>query len=349
MKMNWETFFKEIKANRIAGLYLFTGPEARVRESAQDALRAQLLPPGLEEMNESILESPQTQTLIDACETLPFMGEKRLVVARDYPPLLPGKIKDEENEAEQLAGWLPTLPETCCLVFSMRNGADGKKKAARLIEKLGTVVAFEPLDDAHLMKWLEDEAKKRHTTIAPAVCRQLVFLAGRSLTRLSGEMEKLAAYAGGGPITKEAVEASVTPSPEARVFDMIDAITAGQSARALVLFKTLLDAGENPFGILALLTRQTRLMTHLRLGLDQGTPLPVLKERLGLSAFVADKMLPATRRIPADTLEAAYRACVDTDYNIKSGRAREDEALSRLLIGLCDMAGGGKCAWNTGT
>ena len=54
--MNWSDFFQAIKAGDVPNLLLFAGPEEYLKREAIGALRASLLPPGLEELNEQVLE-----------------------------------------------------------------------------------------------------------------------------------------------------------------------------------------------------------------------------------------------------------------------------------------------------
>ena len=333
--MNWTQFFEELKADKVQSLYLFTGPEAYVKRSALEKLREKLLPPGLEALNESVLEDATAQAIIEACETLPVMADRRLVVARDYAPLLPGKAKAEAEESERLCTWLPTAPESCCLVFLMRDAFDGRKKLAAQLVKLGAQVAFDPLTDPQLEKWLDSQARALGGAIEPAAARQLAFLAGRDLTRLAGELEKLCAYAGPGKAVNRAmVEELVPPSLGATVFQMIDSLMDGQTARAFTLVKTMLRAGENRMGILYMLTRQMRLLTHMKLLKNQGLALPQIEKRLSLNHYAAARMERQMARFTQTQLESAYRACVEADYAIKSGKARDEAALDQLLLGL---------------
>ena len=100
--MTWNDFFQSVKAGKLDRVYLFTGPEEWIKREAVEALRAKLLPPGLEQLNDASLEEVTAQQIIDAAETLPMMCERRMVVVRDWAPLLPGKSKNEETETEKL-------------------------------------------------------------------------------------------------------------------------------------------------------------------------------------------------------------------------------------------------------
>ena len=110
--MTWNEFYQALKAKDIAPVYLFTGPEAYIKREALEALRAALLPPGLEALNDATLEGVTAQQITDACETMPMMCERRIVTVRDWAPLMPGKAKNEEADAEWMQKWLENPPET---------------------------------------------------------------------------------------------------------------------------------------------------------------------------------------------------------------------------------------------
>lgn len=332
--MNWTQFFDQAKAGHIARVYLFTGPENYVKQSALALLREKLLPAGLEALNESPLEGAPAQAIIEACETLPVMGERRLVVARDFAPLMPGKAKDEEEESRRLCQWLPQAPDTCCLVFYLRDAFDARKKLSAFLVRQGAQVNFDSLTDAQLDKWLSDQARLRGGGIRPDAARQLVFLAGRDLSRLGGELDKLCAYAGSAPVTRAMVDKLAVPSLEANVFRMVDSLMEGRAAQAFSLLKSMKQNGETPLGILYMLTRQVRMLTHFSLLRAQGQPLPAIQSALALSPYLLQRLETQAARFSPDRLQALYQACAQAEYRVKSGQARDQAALDQLLLTL---------------
>lgn len=100
--MNWNDFYKSVKAGQYQSVYLFTGPEEHNKREALEALRRALLPAGLEQLNEAVLDGADAQTIIDSAETLPVMCDRRIVVVRDWAPLTSGKSRNEEAEAERM-------------------------------------------------------------------------------------------------------------------------------------------------------------------------------------------------------------------------------------------------------
>ena len=332
--MTYDQLFKTVRSGDIRPAYLFFGPETYVLNTALDALRAKLLPEGLEAVNQNIFEgAADAQALIDAAETLPLMADKRLVVLRDWTALAG---KGEAAGIDRFIKWLDDIPETCCLTFVLSDAPDSRKKLTQALKAKAEWVEFTLLSDADLYKWCARYVKPR--AIEPDAVEQLSFMAGRALTGLVQELDKLSAYAGERQaITRADVEAIVTPSTECTVFQMIDCLMRGDNARAQLLLRNMLENGETRVGTLAMLTRQLRMLTHIRLLRAQGMALPEIERRLSLNHYAATRAAQQAGRFSPEALERGYQACVDTDYGIKSGRVRDVAGLDALMIRLGEM------------
>ena len=341
--MTWNEFYQALKAGDIAPVYLFTGPEALVKREALEALRARLLPPGLEALNDTTLEGVTAQQITDACETMPMMCDRRIVTVRDWAPLLPGKAKNEEAEADWMGKWLENPPASCALVFYMREDPDGRKKMATLLKKKAVVVDFQPLSDAELSKWCAKRLKPHGKRISRAALNTLTYMAGQDLTRLSGEVDKLAAYLGEDreEITEADVQAIVPASLEYNIFELLSSLLSGDMKKGQQTVNSLLQGGQTTMGILAMLTRQVRQLAHMKSALDAGTPVAVVQQQLGMHPYAAKQTARQCAKLSAEWLTELYEKCVDYDYSVKSGRLRDRDALDSLIleIGLAGKAG----------
>lgn len=331
--MTWNEFYQALKADDIAPVYLFMGPEALVKREALEALRKKLLPPGLEALNDATLEGVSAREITDACETMPMMCDRRVVTVRDWAPLMPGKAKNEDADAEWMQKWLENPPQTCALVFYMRGDMDGRKKLTALLKKKAAVVDFQLLTDSELSRWCARRLKPFDKKLTPQALNTLTYMAGRELTRLSGELDKLADYAGEREeITDADVRAIVPASLEYNVFELLNSLLAGDMLKGQQTVNSLLQGGQSPVGILAMLTRQVRQLTHMKCALDAGTPVQAVQQQLGMHPYAAKQTARQCAKLSADWLTALYEKCVDADYAVKSGRLRDRDALDALVI-----------------
>ena len=102
------TDFERLTAeNRVPSVLLFEGEEEYLKQSALAALRKKLLPEGLEDLNETVLEAPETDAVIAAAETMPFLADRRIVLLRDYPALTGRSEADD-----RLIRYLSAVPAT---------------------------------------------------------------------------------------------------------------------------------------------------------------------------------------------------------------------------------------------
>lgn len=327
--LTWSQLFKEIRAGKAEGVYLFYGPEEFVKKSAVDQLRAALLPPGLELLNEAMLENVDATAIIESAETLPVMCDRRFVLVRDWPPL----FKGGDQEADKLERWLPNAPQSCVVVFYA--GAAEPNRATKVTKALyeyAQVTEFPLLDDDELAKRLGKAFRDLGKRVEKDAVSQLIFLAGRDLNRLLGEVQKLAGYVGEAEaVTTEDVRAIVAPSTEAGVFLMIDALMEGRAKEAYNVLGAMTDAGENRVQILATLIWQMRLIAHVAIQRDKRMTLPQIQATIRERPFAVRNAFNRCGRIPSARCLALYEKCVSLDYAVKSGRMRDEEALDAAM------------------
>ena len=331
--MNCNDFYKSVKAGQYQSVYLFTGPEEHNKREALEALRKALLPAGLEQLNEAILDGADAQTIIDSAETLPVMCERRIVVVRDWAPLTSGKSRNEEAEAERMLKWLENPPDTCCLVFYMVLELNGKKKLASALKKLDGYVEFDYLSGPTLSKWCAQQLKPLGKKIRQDAIDEMTLMAGNDLTRLSGEIAKLAAYVGDEPeISIADVRAVVAPSPEYSVFMILDHLLAGRLAESTEVVNSVLLTEPSPMRIIYLLGSQLRLDAHMKYAMETGGNLTEVQKALNINSGRAWHIKKQIAPVKAEVLQALYLACVDTEYAIKSGSVQDRAALNALLM-----------------
>lgn len=331
--MDWNDFYKSVKDGHFQNVYLFVGPEELNKKEALSALRKAVLPAGLEQLNDAILENCGAQAIIDSAETMPVMCERRIVVVRDWGPLVSGKVKSEENDVARIMEWLKTAPETCILVFYMTVEMDGRKKLATTLKKLPGYVEFNHLSGAILAKWCNQQLKPFGKKFQPDALNEMTLMAGQDLTRLSAEIKKLIAYTQNAPeIGIADVHAVVSPSSEYSVFMILDRLLEGNLADATQAVNFVLQTEPNVGRLISLLANQLRIDTHIKYTLECGGNLPEVLKVLNVSEYRARHIQRQILSIPARDLEECYQYCVDANYENRSGRVKDRAALDSLML-----------------
>ncbi len=324
-----QAFLNLLGQGRLQGAWLLEGTEVSLRDAAVAEVRRTLLPTGLEDLNAVTLSAPDADSLIAACETMPFMADMRLVTVTDAAGLT-GRPEAEDRLAE----YLPKVPPTCLALFLLSAPADSRKKLTKAFMDLKHVVTFAPMDERELGGWIIAQFAAQGKTCDPAAAQELILASGTDSQRLSGEIAKLSALAEGDFISRELVRGGAARTAEYTVFQMLDAVLAGQETRAFLLLRSLLENGEDRLGILALLSRQYRQLQQYKILVHEKVPPQEYAERLGVQGFMVDRLRRQSAAVSGREVKAAVEACIDTEYRVKSGRLNENGSLEALLLRL---------------
>lgn len=333
--MDFNDFYKAIKDGRYENVYLFTGPEELTKKNALSSLRSAILPAGLEQLNEITLENCSAQAIIDSAETMPVMCERRIVVVRDWGPLTSGKAKNEEADVSRMLEWLKDVPDSCILVFYMTVEMDGRKKLAGALKKLNGYVEFTHLSGAVLLKWCNQQLKPLQKKIGADALNELTMMAGQDLTRISGELKKLAAYIGdASEITVADVSTIVSPNPDYMVFMILDHLLEGRLAEATQVLNAEMQGRSSGVGLIVMFAKQLRIDAHIKYAMESNANMQEVLQALGITPYRSKHIMKQIRNIPADALQARYQHCVDANFDITSGRVNERAALNALMLKL---------------
>jgi DNA polymerase-3 subunit delta len=184
---------------------------------------------------------------------------------------------------------------------------------------------------ALLRQWIEAECRQRGLTIDPLAAESLVDRCENRMLVIWQELTKLflyQAYAGQTRIDPALIEQLSLPDLRGNIFDMTDAISKGQTARALELLDLLLGQKEPVQLIAFMLARHIR---QLLVAKDLERSDVVVRE-LKVMPFVANRLLQQAKALSCEQLESLYNLCYETDLAVKTGQLAERLALEMLLI-----------------
>jgi DNA polymerase-3 subunit delta len=337
--MEYMQLFKSIRSEKPGKLYLFHGPEEFTKEQALSQLTDRLVPPKFRDLNYQMIDGTETSAdaIIAACETLPFLSDRRLIVVKDYVGLGGQKSGDEET----LKKYLDRIADDTCLVFYHRGAADKTRKIYKAIKKNGETVEFVRLKNPELSRWTAKTFRKYGKEISGRELNYFLTQVGNNLEDISNEIRKLASYTGSSDcITMEEIDKLVTPSPEYTVFQLVDAISSRQRAKALKLLEVLLDSGQSVFGLISLIARQIKIMLLCKDYTEKGYSLRAVQKELRANPFKlhpysVKKGMDQSQNFTMVQLRRDLDICLEADYGIKNGRVKERLGVEMLVIKMC--------------
>src|SRR5690606_34931327 len=132
--MRFEDFIKDMREDKIKSVYLFYGEEDYLIDYSIKSLKEKYVNEGLETLNYIVLDGDNIEInhIYDACETLPFMSEKKVVIIKNLG-IFGSKTKGQGAEyfnqkKDELKNYISTLEDYICLVFVEKNTNIDKRK-----------------------------------------------------------------------------------------------------------------------------------------------------------------------------------------------------------------------------
>jgi DNA polymerase III subunit delta len=344
---------------------LIHGPTELVRAETLAAIRNGIADdPEMAALNTLRLDgrSATVSELRNACDALPFLAERRLVIAEGLlarlaaPARGRGKTADlvqvedgteeaqlspemAKGQAKMLLAYLDEVPESTELVFLEEDTAGSGPILRRLQELARTnqakIVSCEKLRRNELPDWIRQRATARKVKLDAGAIADLAEFVGDELRQLDQELIKLADYAPHRTVTREDVRRLVPATRAASVFEMADALGMGDGATAGKLMRHALDIdGEQPLRLIGMIARQYRLLIQAKALQAQGVKPPDMARTLNAADWTVPKLLNQANRHTFVALERAMARILAADEAIKTGRLSDREAMDVLLAEL---------------
>lgn len=332
---------KDLADGTLGNLYILYGEEAYLRDYYLGKMKEQLVGGGMAQFNlhECPAKELTARRLEEMVDALPMMSERTMVLIADYD-----LFKAPQEEREAYAALLAKLPEYCCVVFVydlIEYKPDGRVKLGAVLREHAQAVEFARQSQGDLVDWVYRRFRALDKEIDSEQARYLIFRCGDLMHTLIGEIEKAGAYAKGKRVTREDIDAVTTPQMDAVVFQMTDAIGAGDFDRAAKVMGELLQMQEAPIRILYTLGRHMRQLYCARLLLEEKKDAGELARLWGIKDYPAQKLMGSARRFSLAWCRGAVIRCARADKAMKSDRAGNDgEVLTDLLLSLSVPHGG---------
>jgi DNA polymerase-3 subunit delta len=244
----------------LAPVYFISGDEPlRVGEAA-DAVRARARAEGFDEREVLTVGTGfDWNSLAAAAGSLSLFSTRRIIDLR-----LPGG-KPGDAGAKALRAYAEAPPEDTLLLITAGK-LDPSARKSRWVESLdrtGVVVFVWPLDARQLAGWVRARLQRRGLDATPAAAALLAERVEGNLLACVQEIEKLCLLLGAGRIDERDVAAAVADSARFDVYDLVDAVLAGDGPRGVRILNGLQGEGVAPAVVLWALARDLRQLAPM--------------------------------------------------------------------------------------
>lgn len=343
--MGYRTVFDDIDNNELKSVYLLYGPEMYLKDRILEKVKKTYLDDGFETLNYAYMEGKNVSQndIINACETLPFMSEKKIVVVEDAQIFKANKEKSASKE-DVLIDYVSAVNETTCLIFILKEEkVDNRKKIIKNIKKSGRIIELEHLKNEELTRWTIKEFKNSKKSINRNIASYFInstsYLDRNSeitLYDLENEINKVINYIGDRhEITNDDIEYTKPKNLENDIFKLVDYISQKNTGMAMEMFNEMILSGEASQLIMHMIVRQMRLLLTSKLLKQKGYDTKYIGKKINVyHNFIIQKLINQGRSFKEEELIMSLKKCRDIDKDIKTGKIDGKLGMEILIVEL---------------
>ena len=202
----------EIKKNSIANGYVFCGLDEELIKSSIDPIIKKVLDKDFLDLNFIKIDGLTStfDEIENACETLPFFGDKKVVLVYRANFLKDKPDKEGAKTYTEILKYIKDLPQHTILImyylFNDKRDTPKKNKKLSTLDKYVKVVHCDKLKKDKYYKKIEDIFKENGRTIGKVQLKYFADKVQNNFDIIKREIDKLDCYALGRELTKEDID-----------------------------------------------------------------------------------------------------------------------------------------------
>lgn len=313
-------------------LYILTGDEPLALKEGVDAIRQAARRQGYDErlsyMAERYFDWKQLKA---SSQSISLFASRRLLELH----IPSGKPGVEGSKA--LQEFAVNLPgDTVALMTLPKLDKAGQGSAwFSALEKVGVVVPLQTVEIERLPRWIGNRLQAQGQQVDEATLEFLANQVEGNLLAAHQEIQKLGLLYPAGPLDPEAVREAVLNVSRFDVFQLGDALLAGDPARTAKILQGLEAEGAQPLALLGVLAWLLRGVTRVKLAETRGENLANAMQQAKIWGDRQGQVKRMLARVSLRQLQAAMLKMAEIDKICKGiAPGKPWLELSRLCIGL---------------
>ena len=264
-----------------------------------------------------------------------FLAKKKLIILKDI--FNSKQLSDVQDNIIKFLKKQKNTADENYLIFTAEGVPRANSVLFTALKKIcdsKCIEECEPLAGAKLRAWVQSRATVEGASIDPATAERLIMIVGTDTWQLSNEIIKLARYANGAPITTDMLAELASGTQVEPIFSFMDMIGSRNTQAGLANLQDHLASGTDPHYIIAMLTRQFRLIANAKAVSFRANNSYAIASALKVPPFVAEKIIAQSKQYSATDLEKIYGRLVKLDLQSKSDPENIGTALALFIASL---------------
>ena len=311
------------------GVHLLTGDDESILRAKAHDLVHQLIGDGDRSLmvDEFEGEEYEVREVADAAQTMPFLTDKRIVVARDV-----GRFT--ADDLSPLLGYLENPLDSTDLVLVGGGGRLAKKLTDAVKAAGGHTTNTSPPNRAKdRQSWVKVEFEEHGVRLDGAAAARIAEQLGEDAGRLDGLISVIrSTYGEGVRVGVDDIEPFLGEAGGVPPWDFTDAIDSGRTTTALTLLGRMMHGGDrHPLQMMATLHNHYAKLARLD-GADARNEQEAA-DAMGIKAgFPARKALDNSRRLGGSGTRRAIELLAKADLDLRGDSDLDPELIMEVLV-----------------
>jgi DNA polymerase III delta subunit len=312
-------------------VYALVGTDALMQQEALETILRQFEVPAQRVDVDG--ETAELADVLDELRSFAMFGGAKVVAVRNADELV-------SRFREQLEGYVANPSESATLVLRL-SSLPANQRIYKAIAKTGQIIPCQPPKD--LKGWIVSRSRSAHgLAMSVEAAGLLADLIGDDLGRIDNELAKLALSSAQPRIGVEEISQSVVFQREREMWDLTNALAAGETAEALRRWRQLVQSDSSA---------EFRAVAWLCIWLENvGKAMAMLKQ--GHDAFtigqalriwprdVQEKFVRSVKVLGPRGRQRAVDLLAQIDFQTKTGVGEAAQNVERFLLSMASTLSG---------
>ncbi|MFW2491374.1 DNA polymerase III subunit delta [Clostridium chromiireducens] len=336
--ITYEVYEQEIQKGNVKKGYVFCGLDEELIKDGINLIIKREVAEEVKELNLIKIDGMNTSfdDIMNACETMPFMGEKKVVVVYRASFLQDKSDSSGTKIYNNIKDYVLNLPPYTILIMyyllSDKRDRPNKNKKLTTLGKTLPIVHCDKLKKDKYLKKVSDIFKEKGKQIGRVELSYFCEKVPNNFDIIKREADKLISYCDSRDIKKEDINLLISNSNEDDIFDLVELIAIKKVDKAIDIMKEILYKSDQHMLIISAIQKHFLRLYEMKCKLIKGKKVEDFMVEYRLPQFVCEKLVTQTNRFTEKQLAELIRLCVKTETKLKSTGIDKSMEMEFLLI-----------------
>lgn len=337
------TLKENVEKSILNNCYLFCGVDEQLMREGINSIINKTLDKNFIDLNYVKFDGNSLESfepVINACETLPFMSEKKIVLVYRSSFFQDDKGDNNkissDNTFNNICDYISQLPDYCILIFYdvFKNKRDKPGKRIYKLDKQICIVKADKMKGQQLEIKIKSFFEHRGKQIGRIELKIFCSLMDENnLNIIENEVEKLCCYTYDKSISKEDIKELFLKNNDDDIFDLVNPISQKKVKESVEVLNQLIYKGEKIPYILNMIERQFNRLFRVKLALEnKKNKQCIMKEMNIRSEYACDMIIGQSKKFTLRQLKYALQLCLNAEQKMKSSTVNEKTEMELLII-----------------